>query len=71
VSGYTPGGARLAHMDSPNMSLRAWWDKLLGRPPANEHRGVFDTPPRRTPEQQAVIDEKLRKLLGDERQKSP
>jgi hypothetical protein len=52
------------------MSLRAWWDKLLGRSRAKEHQGVFDTPPRRTPEQQAVIDEKLRKLLGDDRQKS-
>jgi hypothetical protein len=51
------------------MSLRAWWGKLLGRSPADEHRGVFDTPRRRTPEEQAVIDDKLRKLLGDERPK--
>jgi len=50
------------------MSLRAWWDKLLGRSPADD-RSVFDTPRRRTPEEQAVIDDKLRKLLGDERPK--
>jgi hypothetical protein len=71
VYGYAPGGARLAYTDGPSVSLRAWCDRLLGRSPAKEHRSVFDTPPRRTLEEQAVIDEKLRKLLGDERQKSP
>jgi hypothetical protein len=52
------------------MSIRASWDKLLGRSPAEEHRGLFDTPPRRTPEEQAVIDEKQRKLLVDERREA-
>lgn len=52
------------------MSLRAWWDKLLGRPPAEEHRGLFDRPPRRTPEEQAVIDEQQGKLHSDERREA-
>jgi hypothetical protein len=43
--------------------MLAWWNKLLGRSPAERHRGLFDTPPRRTPEEQAVLDDKQSKLL--------
>jgi len=51
------------------MSLRERWDLRLGHSQAEKHPGLFDRPPRRMPEEQAVIDAKLRKLLGDEREK--
>jgi hypothetical protein len=49
------------------MGLSEWWNKLLGRSPASaeEPRSDFDpAPPKRTPDEQAVVDEKQQELLG-------